>query len=80
MTTDTDFLTGIRTFYDTIADDYADRFSGELAAKPLERAILGAYAELVGGSGGEGRRPVADLGCGPGRVTAYLAELGLPLS
>ncbi|MET9386150.1 methyltransferase domain-containing protein [Streptomyces sp. NPDC002928] len=85
MTTDTDFLTGIRTFYDTIADDYADRFSGELAAKPLERAILGAYAELVGGSEGEGEgegeggRPVADLGCGPGRVTAYLAELGLPV-
>ncbi|MFJ8085082.1 class I SAM-dependent DNA methyltransferase [Streptomyces sp. NPDC096205] len=70
--TDTDFLTATRTFYDTIAEDYADHFRSDLADRPLERALLAAYAELVTGPG-----PVADLGCGPGRVTARLAALGL---
>ncbi|MET9734889.1 class I SAM-dependent methyltransferase [Streptomyces sp. NPDC006458] len=70
--TDSDFLTATRIFYDAVAEDYADRFRAELAAKPLDRALLTAYAELVSGPG-----PVADLGCGPGRVTAHLAGLGL---
>ncbi|WP_367321454.1 methyltransferase domain-containing protein [Streptomyces sp. HUAS ZL42] len=70
--TDTDFLTATRTFYDAVAEDYADRFRDEYAARPLERALLTTYAELVG-AGGE----VADMGCGPGRATAYLAERGL---
>jgi len=72
--TDTDFVTTTRTFYDAIAEDYADRFAGELAAKPLDRAVLAGFAELVSrGGGGQ----VADLGCGPGRVTAHLTSLGL---
>jgi SAM-dependent methyltransferase len=70
--TDTDFLTSTRTFYDTIAEDYAERFRDALAAMPLDRAILAGFAELVG-EGGQ----VADLGCGPGRVTAHLDALGL---
>jgi SAM-dependent methyltransferase len=46
----------------------------ELDGKPLDRAMLTAFAELVrGGAGG----PVADLGCGPGRVTALLQRLGV---
>ncbi|MFF7974561.1 methyltransferase domain-containing protein [Streptomyces sp. NPDC007905] len=72
MTGTHDFLAATRTFYDAIADDYADRFRDVLAGRPLDRALLDAYAELVGGGG-----PVADLGCGPGRVTAHLASLGL---
>ncbi|WP_416973460.1 class I SAM-dependent DNA methyltransferase [Streptomyces sp. 4F14] len=70
----TDFLTTTRTFYDTIAEDYAERFQDELAARPLERAVLGVYAELVGAGG-----KVADLGCGPGRSTGLLAGLGLDM-
>ena len=70
--TDSDFLTATRTFYDAIAEDYADRFRDELAGRPLERAVLALYAELVGGEG-----EVADLGCGPGRATGFLASLGL---
>lgn len=69
------FLTATRTFYDAIAEDYAERFSDELAARPLERAVLTAYAELVGAGG-----RVADLGCGPGRTTGRLASLGLEMS
>ncbi|MEV6178323.1 class I SAM-dependent methyltransferase [Streptomyces sp. NPDC052015] len=73
--TDADFLTATRTFYDAVADDYADHFRDVLAALPLDRAVLGAYAELVG----EGAK-VADVGCGPGRVTGFLASLGLSVS
>jgi SAM-dependent methyltransferase len=72
MTDDTDFLTATRTFYDAIAEDYADHFRDEYTGRPLERALLAAYAELVTAPG-----PVADLGCGPGRVTGRLAALGL---
>ncbi|MGC0401363.1 SAM-dependent methyltransferase [Streptomyces sp. SAI-126] len=70
--TDTDFVTATRTFYDAIAEDYAERFRDEIPGKPLDRAVFAAFAALVG----EGE-PVADLGCGPGRVTAHLASLGL---
>ena len=69
-----DFLTTTRTFYDAIAEDYADLFRNEMANRPLERALLAVFAELVEGDG-----PVADLGCGPGRTTARLAALGLPV-
>ncbi|MFB9462888.1 class I SAM-dependent DNA methyltransferase [Streptomyces cinereospinus] len=62
----------VRRFYDAIAEDYAHHFRDELASRPVERALLTAYAELVGATG-----EVADLGCGPGRTTARLASLGL---
>ncbi|MFI0816962.1 class I SAM-dependent DNA methyltransferase [Streptomyces sp. NPDC021098] len=75
MTEPSDLLT-TRTFYDTIADDYAEMFKSDLDDKPLDRAMLGAFAELVR-QGGEAAGPVADLGCGPGRTTAYLHSLGL---
>lgn len=70
--TDTDFVTATRTFYDTVAEDYAEQFRDVLTVSPLDRVLLDGFAELVGDSG-----RVADLGCGPGRVTGYLASLGL---
>lgn len=72
--TEPDFLSTTRTFYDAVATDYAERFHDELAAKPLDRGMLASFAELVRTAGGG---KVADLGCGPGRVTAHLHELGL---
>ncbi len=72
--TEADFLTTTRTFYDTIAEDYATVFKDALAKRPLERAMLALFAELVDGDG-----PVADLGCGPGEATGHLASLGLPV-
>ncbi|MET9442948.1 class I SAM-dependent methyltransferase [Streptomyces sp. NPDC006610] len=79
-TTAHDFLTATRRFYDAIAEDYAGQFREDLAARPLERALLTAYAETVLGEGapaGDGQ--VADLGCGPGVTTAFLASLGVPV-
>jgi SAM-dependent methyltransferase len=72
-----DVLTETRTAYDTVAADYAELVRDELARDPWERALLGVLAERVlAGDGG----PVADLGCGPGRITAHLAGLGLDVS
>lgn len=70
----THHLHTIRESYDTVAADYEKLLRDELANSPYERAMLGVFAERVLGAGG-GR--VADLGCGPGRVTGHLASLGL---
>ena len=72
--TEPSFLRTTQAAYDAVAADYAERFSAELAGKPLDRALLASFAELVQASGGG---PVADIGCGPGHVTAHLHELGL---
>jgi ubiquinone/menaquinone biosynthesis C-methylase UbiE len=64
----------VRNAYDTVAVDYADLLRTALAAKPLDRALLAAFAEMVQAAGGG---PVADVGCGPGWVTAHLHSLGL---
>ncbi|MEU9701646.1 class I SAM-dependent methyltransferase [Streptomyces sp. NPDC047981] len=69
-----DALTATREAYDAAASTYARLFSDSLRDSPLDRAILGVFAEAVR-EGGDGR--VADLGCGPGHVTAHMAELGL---
>jgi SAM-dependent methyltransferase len=72
-----DFVRATRSSYDAVAADYAARFRDELADRPLDRAMLGAFAELVRAAAAG---PVADVGCGTGRVTALLAGLGLQVS
>src|SRR5579862_4400049 len=69
-----DFLRDTRASYDAVAVRYAEWLRDELAAKPFDRAILAAFAELVLAAG---LGPVADIGCGAGRVTAHLKGLGL---
>jgi SAM-dependent methyltransferase len=75
--TEPDFVRSTRASYDAVAADYAERFRSELAARPLDRAVLAAFAELVRASGSG---PVADIGCGTGRVTGHLDGLGLSVS
>lgn len=60
-----------RRSYDTVARHYTEHFRDELAHKPLDRALLGLLVEETG----EGAL-VADLGCGPGHVAAWLAGRG----
>ncbi|GAA4425659.1 class I SAM-dependent methyltransferase [Georgenia halophila] len=67
------WLSDTRTSYDTDAPGYAEKVRGLLDDKPYLRASLGLFAELVRDAGGG---PVADVGCGPGYVTAYLRDLG----
>jgi ubiquinone/menaquinone biosynthesis C-methylase UbiE len=63
-----------RRAYDAIAQDYVERLGDELAYKPLDRAFLGMLAEQAGPGAA-----CADLGCGPGHVTGWLAGRGLRL-
>jgi SAM-dependent methyltransferase len=72
--TESSYLAAIRESYDTVAADYAIGVKAPTDLDPLSRAMLAAFAELVQAAG---RGPVADVGCGPGKVTAYLTGLGV---
>jgi SAM-dependent methyltransferase len=63
-----------RAAYDGITELYASMFADRLETRPFARAMVGSFAELVRGSG---NRRVADVGCGPGHLTALLHDLGL---
>ena len=66
------WLRETRESYDEVATSYAELLADELAEQTWDRAVLAAFAELVPPG-----TTVADLGCGPGRITAHLAGLGL---
>lgn len=72
--TETDTFQSTREGYDSNAERYFDFVRDSMRERPLERAMLGAFAELVKAAD---LGPVADLGCGPGYITAHLHELGL---
>ncbi|MEU9505251.1 class I SAM-dependent methyltransferase [Micromonospora sp. NPDC048170] len=69
-----DQLHDTRASYDAVAADYAAQFQDEPVGQPWDRAVLTGFADLVRAAG---NGPVADVGCGPGRVTGYLHGLGL---
>ena len=60
--------------YDAVATAYALEFGTELEGKPFDRWLLARVAQLAGID------PVADVGCGPGQVTRFLAEAGASVS
>ncbi|MEU1967942.1 class I SAM-dependent methyltransferase [Micromonospora sediminicola] len=72
--TEPHWLTETRAAYDTVAEDYA-RLLPDVVEPPLDRAVLAAFAETVGPD-----RPVLEVGCGTGRVTAHLRRLGLDVT
>ncbi|HEY8913298.1 class I SAM-dependent methyltransferase [Lacisediminihabitans sp.] len=67
-------VSATRRAYDEVAVDYAVLLRHELAGKSIDRAMISAFSELVQAYG---NGMVADIGCGPGRVTAHLDSLGL---
>ncbi|MGW4973949.1 class I SAM-dependent DNA methyltransferase [Streptomyces albidoflavus] len=73
--TEPSHLAAVRVSYDTVASAYADLVVDPAALDPLSRATLAAFTEIVRDSG---LGPVADLGCGPGHLTARLVSLGVP--
>jgi SAM-dependent methyltransferase len=68
------WLSDTRTSYDTVASSYAEYVRDALAEEPYLRASLALFADQVRAVGGG---PVADVGCGPGHVTAHLHALGI---
>ncbi|WP_439385809.1 class I SAM-dependent methyltransferase [Amycolatopsis lexingtonensis] len=63
------------TPYDAVAVQYAEFVGPIWDGDPLDRAAWTAFADYT-----RGRGPVADLGCGPGQLTAHLRSLGLDAS
>ncbi|MFJ2725347.1 class I SAM-dependent methyltransferase [Streptomyces collinus] len=73
--TESAHLAAVQESYDTVAAAYAAHVKPPSELDPLSRAMLSAFAEVVTAAD---LGPVADLGCGPGKVTAHLAALGVP--
>jgi SAM-dependent methyltransferase len=69
------YLRDTRHGYDAFAEEYAENVQTRLADRPLSRAMLAAFADLVRDAG-----PVADIGCGPGPTTAHLHDLGVDVT
>ncbi|MFI8263525.1 MULTISPECIES: class I SAM-dependent methyltransferase [unclassified Streptomyces] len=63
-----------RAAYDDVVDLYASLFADRLETRPFARAMIGTFAELVRGTGNP---RTADVGCGPGHLTAMLHDLEL---
>jgi SAM-dependent methyltransferase len=70
------YLAAIRESYDEVADDYVELVKDLSILDSLSKAMLAAFAEQV--KLGD-RGPIADLGCGPGVVTAHVAAMGVPI-
>ncbi|WP_232661182.1 class I SAM-dependent methyltransferase [Pseudonocardia sp. TRM90224] len=72
-------LDAVRDSYDRVADKYVEMVAttglGDVRSHPWLRAAMDAFADTAGKLG-----PVLDVGCGPGQVTAYLAERGVDVS
>jgi ubiquinone/menaquinone biosynthesis C-methylase UbiE len=67
----------VRAVYDVTASRYVEFVGTEISPATegtIDRSLLLAFSELIqsGPTGG-----VADIGCGPGRVAAFLAKRGL---
>ncbi|NMO02143.1 methyltransferase domain-containing protein [Gordonia sp. TBRC 11910] len=56
-----------RSGYDAGAAGFAELFETVFDTRPLDRAIIGAFGEMVDG-------PIADVGCGTGVVTGMLCD------
>ena len=65
-------LAKLRSSYDLVSQEYADRIYAELEHKPLDRKLLDRFAALMQGAG-----MVCDMGCGPGQIARYLSDRGV---
>jgi ubiquinone/menaquinone biosynthesis C-methylase UbiE len=71
--------TGVRAAYDAVARAYDAQLADELDGKPFDRGLLDGFVALAG------QGLLADVGCGPGHVTRFLAArhahvMGIDLS
>jgi SAM-dependent methyltransferase len=72
--TSSEHLATVRADYDDMADAYTAFVGEAFADRPLNHVMVQAFADLVRQAGGGA---VADVGCGPGHVTAYLRDRGV---
>jgi SAM-dependent methyltransferase len=74
---ESDFVTLTREGYDRAAAHYVARFQSHLDDRPVDRAMIGAFAELVARTASS---RVLDVGCGTGVAAAALAAAGLDVT
>ncbi len=67
-------LPATRAAYDAMAVDYARLLPDLRAETDLDKAMLATFADLASTAN---LGPVADLGCGTGRITAHLDSIGV---
>ena len=60
----------VRASYDAVSEAYADQLVNEVTGLPFERWLLDRVVAHADGG------PLVEVGCGPGHVTAYLADAG----
>jgi SAM-dependent methyltransferase len=60
--------------YDTVADEYAEKFGDDLDALPFDRGLLDEVAAASQGG------VVLDVGCGPGQAAGYLGDGGVSVA
>lgn len=65
----------VEKLYDMVAEEYAAAFASEHEKKPKDREMLLRFSQELGD-----RRPVCDVGCGPGQTAGYLKNLGIEIS
>jgi SAM-dependent methyltransferase len=65
----------LKAAHDVLAEFYAARLADALGNMPIDRAVLGLFAEMT--LAADVGADVGDIGCGPGRLEPYLAARGL---
>jgi len=68
-------LCKVEKVYDKIVEEYAEAFLHDHEKKPKDREVLHRFSQEIGE-----KRPVWDLGCGPGQTARYLKDLGIEIS
>jgi SAM-dependent methyltransferase len=72
-----DHVANVRDVYDRAGQTYVQFVGTEISSvtePPIDRSLLVAFIEMVKG---HTTRRVADVGCGPGRAAAFMANHGL---
>jgi SAM-dependent methyltransferase len=72
--TDEAHLQQTRDSYDQVAGQYTDYVLEVFPTDAVDRAMIGLFADLVAA---HDTPQVADIGCGPGHITDFLAQRGL---
>jgi predicted TPR repeat methyltransferase len=59
--------------YDAVAERYTALYANQISADATERWVIDQFGQLCRDTGNE---MIVDLGCGPGRIAAHLADAG----
>jgi SAM-dependent methyltransferase len=73
---DATHLQATRDSYDQVAGQYTEYVLDVFPTDRVDRAMIGLFADLVAT---QDNSKIADIGCGPGHISDFLARRGLPV-